>query len=139
MVVLVSLTYIGEIGVDDKDCFKDQDWTYGTSLSWHCTRTCTFVVTLCDTLWMFGMYELGKYTSNTLGQNASFSLSSRQIHLIFRDPLIQADLAPSQDLREYSAADVCYIELYFAIPSVPLAPSLSRRCDLPFFRFSLWH
>jgi len=33
MVVLVSVSYIGEIGVDDKDCFNDQDWTYGTDLN----------------------------------------------------------------------------------------------------------
>lgn len=46
--------------------------------------------------------------ANALKNNAAFFLSSRQIHVIFRDPLIQADLAPSRDLREYSPADVCY-------------------------------
>lgn len=30
MVVPVRVSYIGEICVDDKDCFNDQDWTYGT-------------------------------------------------------------------------------------------------------------
>jgi len=29
MMVLVCVSYMGEIGVDDKDCSHDQDWTCG--------------------------------------------------------------------------------------------------------------
>jgi len=27
------ISCMGEIGVDDKDCFDDQDWTYGENLN----------------------------------------------------------------------------------------------------------
>jgi len=63
--------------------------------------------------------------ANGVKHNAAFSLSSRQIHVTFPDPLIQADLAPSHDRREGSAADERYTELHFAIISESLALSLS--------------